>query len=296
MCRHVARNRICSNILPATGPVAAGGDQGRDFETFRTYINESSLTCSSFIGLASEGPVVFGCTLQKDNIAKKVKNDIILITARGQYVDSIHMFFGCEIDIARRHKLQTWARTHHDVHLELYDAQALSELLCDVEIFWIAEHYLSIPREFRPHRDAVEDTTWYRAAFNRWTSCSDFLASPANFHELVSAVRHATFAEEAKSDLPLWMSRLSAFQKHEECSVEMYWRATYELAVAFLRGLGSLEGFDDQLRSYFSRIGDLELAADLEDASGLYQLILTQGVALGHGISTSRFWELCYRA
>jgi hypothetical protein len=36
--RHFARLRITLNILPATGPVGAGGDQGRDFESFRTFI------------------------------------------------------------------------------------------------------------------------------------------------------------------------------------------------------------------------------------------------------------------
>lgn len=35
LCRHLARSCICTNIVPATGPVAVGGDQGRDFETFR---------------------------------------------------------------------------------------------------------------------------------------------------------------------------------------------------------------------------------------------------------------------
>jgi hypothetical protein len=35
LCRHVAKRRIASNVLPATGPVSVGGDQGRDFETFR---------------------------------------------------------------------------------------------------------------------------------------------------------------------------------------------------------------------------------------------------------------------
>ena len=36
ICRHLTQQFICSNVLPATGPVSAGGDQGRDFETFRT--------------------------------------------------------------------------------------------------------------------------------------------------------------------------------------------------------------------------------------------------------------------
>lgn len=38
ICRHLARETITPNILPATGPVTAGGDEGRDFETFTTFI------------------------------------------------------------------------------------------------------------------------------------------------------------------------------------------------------------------------------------------------------------------
>ena len=71
ICRHVARLRICSNILPSTGPVAAGGDQGRDFETFRTYLRSSPIADSSFIGLISEGPIAFACTLtDKKNLSE----------------------------------------------------------------------------------------------------------------------------------------------------------------------------------------------------------------------------------
>lgn len=51
LCRHLARYRIASNILPATGPVSADGDQGRAFETFRTH-------------LAEELPFALGCHQQ----------------------------------------------------------------------------------------------------------------------------------------------------------------------------------------------------------------------------------------
>jgi len=34
MCFHLARRIVTSELLPGTGPVGAGGDQGRDFETF----------------------------------------------------------------------------------------------------------------------------------------------------------------------------------------------------------------------------------------------------------------------
>jgi hypothetical protein len=32
--RHFSRKRLGLNIMPATGPVSAGGDQGRDIETY----------------------------------------------------------------------------------------------------------------------------------------------------------------------------------------------------------------------------------------------------------------------
>lgn len=54
ICRHLSRARICSNILPSTGPVQSGGDQGRDFESFYTYLQQSSIAITSFLGLVSE--------------------------------------------------------------------------------------------------------------------------------------------------------------------------------------------------------------------------------------------------
>ena len=59
LCRHLSRARICSNILVSTGPVAKTGDQGRDFETFKTYISETEFSGSVFTQLISEGPLAF---------------------------------------------------------------------------------------------------------------------------------------------------------------------------------------------------------------------------------------------
>ncbi len=65
LCRYLTRARICSNVIPATGPVSAGGDQGRDFETFRTYLNSSPIANSTFIGMTSQKTIAFACSLQK---------------------------------------------------------------------------------------------------------------------------------------------------------------------------------------------------------------------------------------
>lgn len=70
LCRHLTRARICSNILPATGPVQAGGDQGRGFETFHTYLSRSSLSQQSFVGLSSQRPIAFACSLEEQVIPK----------------------------------------------------------------------------------------------------------------------------------------------------------------------------------------------------------------------------------
>ncbi|MCG8423802.1 MAG: hypothetical protein MJE77_38390 [Proteobacteria bacterium] len=142
LCRRLARQRICSNILPATGPVSAGGDQGRDFETFRTYLHELADT-SAFAALASSGPVVFACTLQRDGIPSKIKADIASILD-GAPVSEVHFFAAGTVAAAKRHELQKWARETHELHLDIYDREAIAELLAEPDVFWIANEYLSL--------------------------------------------------------------------------------------------------------------------------------------------------------
>src|SRR5829696_6569683 len=88
LCRHFARARICSNILPATGPVQGGGDQGRDFETFRTYLRASPIADTTFVGLVSDKPIAFACSLKKQ-IVTKIKSDVGTIVSSGSTVEAI---------------------------------------------------------------------------------------------------------------------------------------------------------------------------------------------------------------
>jgi tetratricopeptide (TPR) repeat protein len=148
ICRHLVKARICSNIIPATGPVANGGDQGRDFETFRTYLMSSSIGDSSFLGLASEKPLVFACTTQKDNILGKIKADVKKIVGSGSKIEGIHYFTTINIPVAQNHSTKSWVKTNYKIPLEIYDGNAISELLADEEIMWIAQKYLSIPKGF----------------------------------------------------------------------------------------------------------------------------------------------------
>jgi hypothetical protein len=165
LCRHFARQRICSNILPATGPVSAGGDQSRDFETFQTYLASSPIAESSFVGRATENPLAFCCSLQK-SIRPKIKADIETVARSGTKVEAVYYFCSEDVAVAQRHELQTWAHNEFNIRLEILDGQAISEQLSDPDIFWIAEEHLEIPREIYPDRPSPEK--WYAERRSRW--------------------------------------------------------------------------------------------------------------------------------
>ena len=60
LCRQWAKKRICANILPSTGPVSAGGDQGSDFETFRSHV-AATFGVESAVSIVSKKKIVFDC-------------------------------------------------------------------------------------------------------------------------------------------------------------------------------------------------------------------------------------------
>lgn len=270
LCRNLARLRICSNILPATGPVSAGGDQGRDFETFRTYLSESPVGGATFVGLASQDVVAFACTLtQKANLKSKIKGDVKTIIGGVVTVDSIHYFCSSDVPVGERHKLQKWTQDKHSTHLEIYDGQAIAELLVDPDVFWIATRFLNIPAEMYPVLPAGEERSWYTKLRDKWKSSEIEPENYADFGELKAAVRHATWTESAKLDLPFWLEKLADLRSAAPWPA-LRRRSIYETAVATLRGLGTLEGSEDEVRSYFNEIPALYETADLEDASVLW--------------------------
>jgi hypothetical protein len=146
-CRYFAAARISRNILPATGPVSAGGDQGRDFETFRSYLG--SQLPGSFMAVEHELPVVFACTLQQSGLEAKIKQDVAAIAA-GEPTEAVFVFCEADMPVSRRHELTAWASGEHGIALQVIDGTALAELLAHADVFWIAERYLSVPSVFRP--------------------------------------------------------------------------------------------------------------------------------------------------
>ncbi len=262
LCRHLARATICTNILPATGPVAAGGDQGRDFETFKTRLKLTPVTNSSFAEMASQKAIAFGCTIQKANIEPKIKEDIEKITS-GRKTDGVIFFCASDIPIAKRHDLQVWADEKYSVDLEIFDGQAISELLAMRELFWIAQRFLGVPSEIYPR--AHDETSWYSQSLERWQSKKVPDLTFADFYEIKLSIRHATFSDNIKQDLPFWIKLLRFFLENES-PAEIRRKATYEIAVASLRGLGTLIGQEEQLREYLDGITEIDEIDGLEDA------------------------------
>jgi len=272
LCRRLTRSRICSNILPATGPVSAGGDQGCDFETFRTYLNSSSISASSFIGLVSSERIAFACTTTAvdkglDNLLQKIKSDVATIMNSGEPVAAIHYFCTADLPVGRRHELQQWATEKHNIHLEIYDGQAISELLSDSDTFWIAENYLHIPAELYPP-DPTDDAGWYRESLELWKNPDHAPDNYADFIQIKSALRHSTVTDSARVDLPFWIRLMISIGSNTPLP-SLKRKAIYETIVASLRGYGSLLGHEREIRMYFSDIPSLSELSEIEDASVL---------------------------
>lgn len=57
-------------MIPATGPVSAGGDQGTDFETYPVGKVTAVGTESPFLARATDEKVLFACSIEKHVPAK----------------------------------------------------------------------------------------------------------------------------------------------------------------------------------------------------------------------------------
>ncbi len=263
LCRHFARETIAPNILPATGPVSAGGDQGRDFETFTTFITNSD--SSIFYGRHESKPLAFACSLYKKNGLKdKIKSDVQSICT-GTKPSLIYFFSNQDVPVALRHELQKWSIEKHQLGLEIIDAQALSEQLSQPKLFWIAEEYLRIPADIFP-RSVNSNDSAYESARAVWFESSKQPFNFADFVEIKFALRRATFQDFAKPDLSRWIELMEGLNNNEY-SVELRRRSIYEICVAALRGQHNLTPKKKLVELYFSNWATSSEPSELRDAT-----------------------------
>ena len=260
----LARARVASNLLPATGPVQSGGDQGRDFESYRTYLGTSSLANSSFAGLASDEIIAGACTLDKQTV-RKIKSDLRTIFASGER--PTHIIYFCEPDlpVSRRHVLKNYCHDTYRVALDIFDGQAIADMLADRDTGWIADKYLEIPSELWPPSSLDEH---YTSARDRWLARKQTPENYADFLDIKRGLRTATFEDDAKRDLGEWIEAMRSFIA-EGVSERLIQKARYEISVAELRGRGSLDPAMPLVETFLATATSDRPAAELLDAAVL---------------------------
>jgi len=269
LCRHFAQARLVSNVLPATGPVSSGGDQGRDFETFRTFLRQELGPHGAFLGLVADGPVAFACTLQQDNVATKVRSDIKKILSSGTEVTFVYTFCTGPMPVATRHQLQGEIKDEHGVEAEIFDQHALAAQLACPDLFWLAAKYLSLPASLAPRRDGPLETSqpaWYADDLERWRERGGPRPLLPDVLDIRDGLRHATFDRQTRADLPFWLGLMRAALV-EGAGFDIRQRARYEVAVATIRGTRELRNADPEVRAYMTdALEGEDDPAHLEDA------------------------------
>ncbi len=286
ICRHLTEQFICTNVLPATGPVSAGGDQGRDFETFRTYLREELGPHGAFLGLVSNRPIAFICTTQANSVLSKLRDDIGKVCASGHPVHEIHAFTLKSVPVAKRHELQTETLESYKVHLEFHDAESIANLLAKPQGFWIAEQFMSISADIRPEAADTSDnhSAEYVDRRRRWRDKGSPNPTLGDFIDLKTGLREAVSQQRARGDLPFWIGLLRQLLAIPELPVHIQQRGRYELVVATFRGTGDFHPVDAVARAYLDeslnesepiRLGDAEtllLYANTAARNGLTSL------------------------
>lgn len=278
LCRRLARVRICSNIIPATGPVVRTGDQGRDFETFKTALQRTDIANTSFIGLISKEMLAFACSIQKTNIESKILSDVKKITSSGTEIERIYFFSSTAIKIADNHKIKERVLNDYNVPLEILDIEWISENLADPDTFWIANKYLSIPSEMYPKPQGISE--WYQKTYDKWKKKDDRLFNYGEFGEIKIAARYALETEELNPEIPFWLELLKSFQ-NKELLPKFERKIIYETAVISFKALKDLKGQEEYLRKYLNEIQALNDVGDYQD---YFSLLLYSSTAFTNNV------------
>jgi hypothetical protein len=266
LCSEVVRRRICSNVVPATGPVSSGGDQGRDLETFKTYLEASPLRDSAFLGMASEGVLVFACSTEKEPQKGKIRSDVDKIMGRGEAPERIYFFSADNVPVGKRHDVQDEVWEEHGVRLEIFDAHWLAEQLAERDLFWVAEKYLNMPSDIYPDLPGDEEDEWYSSAKERWRDRTPMGHNYQEFEELRLALRHASRSERHQGDVLDWQEKVLSFAGSGPTD-RVKRQAIYEVVVADVHARGDLRCHGGAARAYLAEIRRLGHPSELKDAA-----------------------------
>src|SRR4051794_23507010 len=117
-CRYLAAARIASNVYPSTGPVAAGGDRGRDFQTYTAHLRKQLGPHGAFLGLVSDEPIAFCCSLQSKGLPSKIRSDVKKV-ASGPPVSSVYAMVSGSVQANAAADLKQEVLDSHGITLEI---------------------------------------------------------------------------------------------------------------------------------------------------------------------------------
>jgi hypothetical protein len=259
LCLGLTRRRIVSNVMPATGPVSAGGDGGRDAESYWSIVARELPNTSLFTSLATEDAVVLAVTAQRENVPSKIRSDLAKIGGKGEPVDRVIYFTIAPVDTAKRHELQEHTRTQYSIALEIWDAQAIANELASPDLFHLAVDFLHVPSSLAPERDESEEELpeWYVEERNRWRTASTHSGSMGEAIDLREGLRFSSQNPEARVDLPDWLAAARTLKDAAYNNPRVLNRIDYEIVLATGVGFNTLKAVDGILRGYFGRLASL---------------------------------------
>jgi hypothetical protein len=269
ICRRVAGARIASNLLPSTGPVSGGGDQGSDFETHPTELPAELGPHGVFLALTSGAPLAFVCTIQQTKLRAKLLDDVGKALEEKPSVERVHAFITGPLSKAQRSKAIHEAGEKHGIELVVHDAAYLSEQLAEPDLYWVARRYLDAPAELAPAEPEPSGAApaWYVADRERWRS-REPLPTLGDILDLKDGLRRATFHDDARPDLPFWLELMRPLADPAQPGA-IRQRARYEVAVAVLRGQRTLLPADELVRAYLPEAAREQSPERLQEASVL---------------------------
>lgn len=251
LCFHLAKSIVTPDLMFMTGPVSVGGDQGRDFETFR--------------GNRAGRDIVFACTLQKDNLPTKVRSDVVRIITAGRHSDEINVMCAANLAGSTRHDLEAEVLRTHGVHLEVFDGTNIADKLAQPANFWIARRYLRIPESMAP--ESPTGTNRYTESRGRWLGRTEPISTLGELFDVQESAREIVFDDGPVADLEFWLEHIRRIANPVGESLAR--KAFYQLAALSLRGTESMHGLETDLAAYFGRIAEVEDEVEVEDVEVL---------------------------
>lgn len=268
--RMLARHTIALNILPATGPVSAGGDQGRDFETYETCLPGQVGKLGAAIGITKVDTIGFCCTLQVEHVLTKLKTDINKMVSEGTRVSFVVAYCEANVASSERHKFQKRIKDLYHVQVEIFDGTAIADLLAQRHTYWIAEQYLHLSARSLPSDD--DRPNWYEDDLERWRRTDQLIPGLGQVLDLSHCLRYSVSNETALRELPFWLEKMERFAA-ADLPQPVRRRAEYELVLAHLRGLDDMRSVDFHLSSFMESSMISNEPADLLDAAVLLMAI-----------------------